>query len=182
MAPRNRVKVSRKPTQRQRAISVSIQLRCHALPARWATISPGVLSYAPMTIGRLAVDPWQVRENFISLQHDIEQLLNFLNSVGSWDLLPSANVRDYWEWQDIFKIVHLHPTNWRTAASDLDRDKLTRLSGIPSHHLTLESSRDLKKAIFSCSNLSVLDAIIASVHLDEAKLLRRRPSKLKRAR
>jgi len=135
-----------------------------------------------MRVGYVTLNPWQVRENFIALEHDSEQLLKFLNQVGSWDLMPSISVSDYWEWQEILRVIHSDPTGWRRAVSNLNHEKVKRLSSIPNHHLTIEALGEFKKATFSCANDSVLDAIIASVHVDEGKLLRQRPTTLRDAK
>ncbi len=169
-----RAKPNRGTRRRSRSIGVSVHFLCHAIPARWAIVWPGTLSYRPARVGQIAIDPWEVRQTFISLSHDNEQLLDFLNSIGSWDLMPSVSIRDYWEWQQIFQTVDLHPTSWRTLIGEINREKFKRLCYIPNHYLALDRSGDFKKAIFSCANLSVLDAIIATVHFDEVKMLRRR--------
>lgn len=166
-------KLGRKSTKRQRSIAVAIELQCYVIPARWEVSPLGVLSYSPLPLGRIAIDPWQVRETLVNLRRDTQQIIDFLNAVGSWDLMPSTSIDDYWDWQDILKTVLMQPKNWRTSASIANRDKIRRLSSIPNHHLTLDSSGDFKRAIFSCTNPSALDAIIASVHLDDAKLQRR---------
>jgi len=124
----------------------------------------------------MGVDPWKVREKFVSMRRDEEQLLMFLNEIGSWDLLPSLSVRDYWEWQDIFEAIRSNPGNWRGLATSMSLSKGQRLSKVPNYHLLLQPQGEFKSAIFSCANHSVLDAMIASVHIDEAKLLRRRPA------
>jgi hypothetical protein len=148
------------------------------MPARWTLSPKGTLVYAPAPTGLIEVDPWKVRDRFRFLQRNDEQLLKFLNEVGSWDSQPSLNVWDYWEWQDILSAVLSNLGSWREVASQINQEKAHRLSSVPNHYLALQPPGEFKNAIFSCANHSVLDAIIASVKLDEAKLLRRRPSVL----
>jgi hypothetical protein len=109
--------VARKSTKRQRSITVPIELQCYVIPARWGLSPLGVLSYSPLHVGRIAIDPWQVRDTFVKLRRETQQIIDFLNTVGSWDLMPSTSIDDYWEWQDILKAVLIQPHGWKASAS-----------------------------------------------------------------
>jgi hypothetical protein len=178
MTTRGSTKSSKTGTKRQQTITLSVRFQCHAIPARWTFSANGRLVYAPARTGLIEVDPWKVRDRFLSLERNNEQLLKFLNEVGSWDLMPSLSAGDYWEWQEVLRTVLSRIGNWREVAVLINRDKAHRSFSVPNHYLALQPPGEFKNAIFSCANHSVLDAIIASVKLDEAKLLRRRPTVL----
>jgi hypothetical protein len=177
MEPRASLTPNWNAGNRRSTIAVSVRLQCHAIPARWTINARGSLSYLPDSVGLIKIDPWKVRRTFLSLERNNEQLLTFLEEIGSWDLMPSRDVADYWEWQDIFRAVELSPMNWRKSVAAINQRKARRLAGFPNHRLILQSpSTELRKATLSCANHSVLDALIASLVVDEAKLLRRRPT------
>jgi len=157
-------------------ITIRLAFRCRAMPATWTLTRNGELAYSPASCGTVEFDPWKVRKRFVTLTRDDNSLLSFLNEIGSWDLLPSRDIRDFWEWQDVLKEVLVNRRSWKTKVTKINALKARRLSGLPAHSLTLDSRQTFKSATFSCNNYSVLDAIIASIILDSSEQRTTKPA------
>jgi hypothetical protein len=161
-------------TKAQQKITMPLQLHCRAIAARWRVTPTGALSYSPLPSGEVELNPWEVRDKFLSLDQNTEELVTFLDGTGFWDPLPSSSVQDYWEWQDVFKAVVSHPRNWRDIVSSISPTKARRLSSVPKCHLSFTSNEKPEDVVVSCTSNSVLGAIVLSVFIDEAKRQRHR--------
>jgi hypothetical protein len=158
----------------QHKTRITLLPKFFAVPTRWALARAGTLSYQPLSGDYLEFDPWHIRERFLGLNRDDQQLVRFLNDVGNWDLLPSLRIQDYWEWQETLTIAIANPATWQDKTSLMTPAKAHRLSYLPNYSISLTQDTRLNNAVLSCVDRSVLDAIIASIHFDRALLLRRR--------
>jgi hypothetical protein len=110
------------------------------------------------------IDPYYMREEFLSLRHDERELLRFLDKYGLWENEEPMEVNEYWDFQEFLRATLLSGKGIRGQL--LSRSAFGKLPGPLHKSLTIDFEYNKGGLQFVTRTIGCLDAIIASMQID----------------
>jgi len=110
------------------------------------------------------VDVWLMRKEFLSLEKNEKELLAFLNKYGWWDSHPQTPVCDFWELQEVLRMVLLGSP--RARGQMLSRRMFAGLPGPLATRLTASFDYEGGVPKYVAETDRCLDAIVTSIQVD----------------
>jgi hypothetical protein len=121
---------------------------------------------------RAAMDPWKLRERFLNLKHSDDQLLRFLNDIGTWDnSLGPFRPENIWSWQNAIKHMLLQPNRkWQGIVAQY-LNPYVGFQGVAAY-LDCEFTLSDEAFWLQLIPLGCLGALIGTVLLDRSERAR----------
>ena len=125
----------------------------------------------------MLLKPWKVREEFLRLDSDRDEILKFLNKTGQFygegdDVLHPVSIDAVKQWRNLVRDLMLEPdfTKWSRLLRLFPVEKTDGV--VLASHFSIKFDWDQETPEVVMSERSTLGAMLATIHLDHARSAR----------
>ncbi len=149
-------------------------LKFEITPCTWIAERSGRLKCQLHSVARgKFLDPWQVREDFLRLDTDSDEVLKFLNNTGRFyggsDVLHPVSIESVKEWRTLIRRLMLQ-SDFRKWENLLEGFAEKKIEGVLlASHFLLRFDWGKRPPEVMLNERTTLSAILATIHLDHAR-------------
>jgi hypothetical protein len=132
------------------------------------TLASKKLEFAPLVFSARAVDPWELRDEFLAVEHNSGAVLDFVNR-NYWEGSPFHTVEDFWRWQTLIRKAILNSyTQWAKMEAEFGYKMISRLLTA----LDINVKWNGKQLSGTVEVHTPMQAILATLYLDKIAKVR----------
>jgi hypothetical protein len=149
-------------------------LNFETTPCEWTVDRRDRLSCQPKSASaHMLLKPWKVREEFLRLDSDRDEILKFLNKTGQFygenDVLHPVSVDSVKQWRNLLRDLMLERdfSKWERLLRVFPVQKVEVV--VLASHFSIKFDWEQETPEVVMSERSTLGAMLATIHLDHAR-------------